>query len=105
MRSAPAHYAPAMSLEVPTLYDWAGGDDAFTRLINAFYDRVEQDDLLSPFFPGGVNQQHREHVTIWWREVSAARPNTPEPSADTRACWLIIGASTSRLNNGCGSRP
>jgi hemoglobin len=69
MRSAPAHYAPAMSLEVPTLYDWAGGDDAFTRLINAFYDRVEQDDLLSPFFPGGVSQQHREHVTIWWREV------------------------------------
>jgi hypothetical protein len=56
MRSAPAHYAPAMSLEVPTLYDWAGGDDAFTRLINAFYDRVEQDDLLSPFFPGGVRQ-------------------------------------------------
>ena len=58
-----------MALEVPTLYDWAGGDDAFTRLIKAFYDRVEQDDLLSPFFPGGVSQEHRAHVTIWWREV------------------------------------
>ena len=25
----------------PTLYDWAGGTDAFRRLIDAFYDRVE----------------------------------------------------------------
>jgi hemoglobin len=30
---------------VPTLYDWAGGDDAFARLIDAFYDRVEADEL------------------------------------------------------------
>jgi truncated hemoglobin YjbI len=37
----------------PSLYEWAGGADAFSRLINAFYDRVENDDLLSPFFPGG----------------------------------------------------
>jgi hemoglobin len=36
---------------VSTLYDWAGGEAAFTRLIEAFYDRVEADDLLSPLFP------------------------------------------------------
>jgi hemoglobin len=36
-----------------SLYDWAGGEAAFTRLINAFYDRVEADDLLSDLFPGG----------------------------------------------------
>jgi hemoglobin len=52
----------------PTLYDWAGGD-AFHRLINAFYDRVERDDLLSPLFPGGVTSEHREHVVAWWIEV------------------------------------
>jgi hemoglobin len=53
----------------PTIFEWAGGRDSFHRLINAFYDRVERDDLLSPFFPGGVHVAHREHVTDWWAEV------------------------------------
>ena len=53
----------------PTLFDWAGGRDALARMINAFYDRVERDDMLSPFFPGGVSQAHRAHVTSWWSEV------------------------------------
>ena len=55
--------------EVPTLFAWAGGQDAFARLIQAFYNRVEQDELLSPLFPGGVSTAHREHVTSWWIEV------------------------------------
>ncbi len=54
---------------IPTLYEWAGGQDAFERLIEAFYDRVEQDGLLSPLFPGGVSRAHREHVGVWWCEV------------------------------------
>src|ERR1700722_18340835 len=54
---------------VPTLYEWAGGQDAIARMIGCFYDRVERDDLLSPFFPGGVSAGHREHVTTWWCEV------------------------------------
>jgi hemoglobin len=53
----------------PTLFEWAGGPDAFERLINAFYDRVEGDDLLSPLFPGGVSDEHRRNVTTWWCEV------------------------------------
>jgi hemoglobin len=55
--------------EVASLYEWAGGRAAISRMINAFYDRVERDELLSPFFPGGVSGQHREHVTDWWGEV------------------------------------
>ena len=54
---------------LPTLYEWAGGRPAIARLIDCFYDRVERDELLSPFFPGGVSEQHREHVTTWWSEV------------------------------------
>jgi hemoglobin len=54
---------------VPTLIDWAGGPSAIERLIDAFYDRVEADDVLSSFFPGGVSRQHREHVSRWWTEV------------------------------------
>ena len=55
--------------EPPTLYEWAGGRAAFERMIDAFYDRVEADDLLSPLFPGGVHEEHRRHVTAWWSEV------------------------------------
>lgn len=55
--------------ETPTLYEWAGGGEAFERLLNAFYNRVERDELLSPYFPGGVSRQHRDHVTLWWSEV------------------------------------
>ena len=53
----------------PTLFEWAGGEVAFRRLIDAFYDRVEADELLSPFFPGGVGEEHRAHVAAWWCEV------------------------------------
>jgi hemoglobin len=53
----------------PSLYEWAGGTPAIARLIDAFYDRVEKDDLIGPFFPGGVSREHREHVTVWWCEV------------------------------------
>jgi hemoglobin len=55
--------------ETPTLYEWAGGRDAIKRLIGCFYDRVEQDDLISRLFPGGVSAAHRDHVTTWWSEV------------------------------------
>ena len=55
--------------EVPTLYDWAGGQAPIARMIDGFYDRVERDDLLSPLFPGGVSAAHRAHVTMWWCEV------------------------------------
>ena len=53
----------------PTLFEWCGGQEAFERMINAFYDRVEHDDLLSPFFPGGVDEEHRRKVATWWCEV------------------------------------
>jgi hemoglobin len=59
----------AGSVDPPTLYEWAGGREAFEGLIDAFYDRVEGDELISPLFPGGVSREHRDHVTLWWSEV------------------------------------
>jgi hemoglobin len=54
----------------PSLYEWAGGEPAIRRLMDCFYDRVERDDLLGPaFFPDGVSEEHRAHVTAWWSEV------------------------------------
>lgn len=57
------------STAVPTLHAWAGGDEALRGLIDCFYDRVEADDLLTGFFPGGVSEEHRDHVAAWWSEV------------------------------------
>ena len=58
-----------------TLYEWAGGGLAIRRLMDAFYDRVEGDELRSPFFPGGVGEEHRAHVTAWWCEVFGGEPS------------------------------
>ncbi len=55
--------------DLPTLFEWAGGIAPLRRMIDAFYDRVEADDALSSFFPGGVSEHHRTHVTDWWAEV------------------------------------
>lgn len=62
------------SNSVPTLYEWAGGTDALRRMIDAFYDRVEQLELFDNLFPGGVTDEHRERVTVWWAEVFGGPP-------------------------------
>jgi hemoglobin len=55
--------------DTPTIYEWAGGRDAFARWLNAFYDLVEDDEELAGLFGGAVTEEHREHVTTWWCEV------------------------------------
>src|SRR5882672_2634267 len=55
--------------ETPTIYEWAGGSEAFERWLNVFYDLVEADDLLAPLFGGEVGTEHRDHVAAWWIEV------------------------------------
>lgn len=58
----------------PTLYEWAGGTPALRRMIDAFYDRVEQSELFKPLFPGDVSEEHRDFVTAWWAEVFGGPP-------------------------------
>jgi len=53
----------------PTIFEWAGGREAFARWLDAFYDLVEDEPLLAPLFGGTVSTEHREHVTTWWSEV------------------------------------
>jgi hemoglobin len=59
-----------MADEKPTIYDWAGGRDAFARWLNRFYDLVEQEaPEIAALFGGKVSEEHRTHVTDWWSEV------------------------------------
>jgi hemoglobin len=54
----------------PTIYEWAGGREAFSRWLNRFYDLVELEaPEIAAMFGGKVSEQHRDHVTDWWAEV------------------------------------
>ena len=54
--------------DVPTVYEWAGGKPAFERLTDAFYDRVQADDLLAPVF-AHMSPAHARNVATWLAEV------------------------------------
>ncbi len=58
-----------MAGDTPTIHEWAGGDEAFRRWLDVFYDLVEADELLGPVFGGRVDEEHRDHATAWWCEV------------------------------------
>jgi len=45
-----------------TLYQQVGGDPFFTRLVDAFYERVEVDELLRPLYPEDLTDSRR-HLT------------------------------------------
>ena len=38
--------------------------------MDCFYNRVERDELLSPYFPGGVSEEHRAHVSTWCLSIA-----------------------------------
>ena len=53
----------------PTLFEWAGGFPALTRMTRLFYGKyVPQDPLLSPLF-ANMSPDHPERVAAWLGEV------------------------------------
>ena len=40
----------------PTLFEWMGGLGPLRAMIDAFYDRVERNELFDNLFPGGVTE-------------------------------------------------
>ena len=52
----------------PTLYEWAGGYEAFEKLFQHFYDLVLADDVLHPLFKD-MDRDHPQHVAVWLSEV------------------------------------
>ncbi|WP_395988862.1 group II truncated hemoglobin [Actinomadura sp. 9N407] len=53
---------------VPSVYEWAGGGEAFERLTEAFYARVLKDDLIGPLF-AHMDPHHPAFVAMWLAEV------------------------------------
>jgi hemoglobin len=52
---------------MPSLYEFAGGEDALHRLEQVFYDSVLADPLLHPLFGAG-QPQHVDHLTAFTAE-------------------------------------
>ena len=53
----------------PTLFEWAGGFPALTRMTRIFYGKyVPQDPLLAPLF-ADMSPDHPERVAAWLGEV------------------------------------
>lgn len=53
---------------IPTLYEWAGGREALTRLTNLFYKKVALDEVLAPVFKH-MSADHSQHVAHFIGEV------------------------------------
>lgn len=54
--------------QIPTLYEWAGGNEALENLTKIFYSKVLQDDLLGDVFRH-MDAKHPQHVAHFIGEV------------------------------------
>ena len=91
-------------MAAPTeLFEWAGGERAIRALIDAFYDRVEADEEISRYFPGGVHAEHRDHVSAGGARSSEAPPATPMSSGGTRTWSPATSASASHPRRAAAS--
>jgi hemoglobin len=53
----------------PTVYEWAGGNEALARLTEVFYrTHVKGDEILGPVF-ANMPADHPRHVALWLGEV------------------------------------
>src|ERR1700761_6180724 len=57
-----------MEQNIPTLYQWVGGEDALQKLFRLFYDKVLKDDLIGPVFKN-MSADHPQHVAHFVAEV------------------------------------
>ena len=59
----------------PTMFEWAGGLPALTRMTRLFYEKhVPQDPLLAPLF-ANMSADHPERVAKWLAEVFGGADN------------------------------
>src|SRR5688572_859441 len=52
-----------------TVYEAAGGLDAFLRLAHAWHTRVLEDEVVSHAFSHGFHPQHTERLAAYWAEA------------------------------------
>ena len=67
----------------PSLYEFAGGDEAFLALARAHHERCVADPLLNhPFSKEDLNPQHVDRLAASWAEVLGGPPRFSEQLSD-----------------------
>ena len=72
---------------IPTLFEWAGGQKAMDRLFKVFYAKVLEDDLLSPVFTN-MSPEHSRHVAHFVAEVFGGPPLYPEEDKGSHSAMV-----------------
>src|SRR5690242_19396488 len=79
----------------PTLYEFAGGDEAFLALARAHHERCVADpELNHPFSHPGQHPQHVERLAAYWAEVLGG------PPVYSRSCGTQVGLAHMHAHNG-----
>lgn len=73
--------------QVPTLYEWAGGNETLERLTKLFYEKVFSDELLYPVFRN-MSPDHSLHVAHFIGEVFGGPKLYTEQDSGTHASMV-----------------
>lgn len=77
-----------------TIYEAAGGRDAFLGLAHAWHARCLADPVVSHAFSHGYHPQHSERLAAYWAEALGGPPDYTESMGDE--------SSVVRLHSGNG---
>jgi hemoglobin len=67
----------------PTLYEYAGGEQAFLRLAEAHHARCLADpELNHPFSHDDLNPEHVSRLATYWAEVMGGPPRFSQECSD-----------------------
>jgi hemoglobin len=65
-----------------TIYEAAGGHDAFLRLAHAWHARCLADPIVSHAFSHGYHPQHTERLAAYWAEALGGPPSYTSSMGD-----------------------
>jgi hemoglobin len=68
-----------------TIFEAAGGDEAFLRLAHAWHERCLADPVVSHAFSHGYHPQHTERLAAYWAEALGGPPRYTERLGDESA--------------------
>lgn len=72
---------------IPSLYEWAGGQDALEKLTEVFYAKVLKDELLEPVFRH-MSPGHSRHVAHFIAQVFGGPPLYTEGDQGSHASMV-----------------
>ena len=84
----------------PTLYEFAGGDEAFLRLARAHHERCLADpELNHPFSHDSLDPQHVPRLAAYWAEVMGGPARYSEAMGGTQSALLDMHANNGPMDD------